>query len=113
MGTPLSDYLTGKRKPSQALRFIQFLPPGCAFLSQIAANPDAPSGEEPPEWRKFYGWGTTTHVVADLWDLMAKVNTAKNKKAAEYPTPGKKKQKRPVRKRGNRAHDGRGVMVDG
>lgn len=113
MGVPLSEYLTGQRKPAQALRFIKFLPLDSAFMAQIQANPDVDKSGDMEPWREFYGWSIAERISADTWDLLARVNVAKGKRSPEYPAPGKKKQKRPVARRGSRAHDGRGVMTDG
>lgn len=95
------------------MRFVKFLPAGGAFMAHVAADPQTPDEGEAEPWRAFYGWSLAERLSADLWDLLARVNTPKGKKSPEYPVPGRKnkKQKRPVKQR--RGHDGRGVMVDG
>lgn len=91
------DYLTGRRKPAQALRFIAFLPDGSAFNAHVRANPAVDKSGEAPLWRRFYGWSHAEQIAADTWTLHARMNTPKNKRAPEYPTPGSKPKKRPVR----------------
>lgn len=99
VGVPLSDYITGRRKPSQALRFLKFLPDESAFIAHLHVAPDVDRSGEREPWREFYGYGQAERIAADTWDLHARMNTPKGKRAPEYPAPGKKKPKRPVRGR--------------
>jgi len=72
-------------------------------MAHVAADPSTPDDGEAEPWRRFYGWSTAERISADLWDLLARVNTPKGKRAPEYPVPGRKstKQKRPRRRRGH------------
>lgn len=75
-------------------------------MAHIQADPSVDKSGDPEPWREFYGWSMAERISADLWDLLARVNTPKGKKVPEYPVPGRKKQKRPVR--GAHARNGRG-----
>ena len=63
----------------------------------MQASPDVDKSGDPPDWRRFYGWSHAEWIAADTWDLHARMNTPKSKRAPEYPAPGKKPKKRPVR----------------
>lgn len=82
------DYLTGKRKPSQALRFIGMLPSSSATVAQITAA-DRPGGKKVEPWRAVYA-EREVDVLRDLWNLTASVNTPKGKKPPRYPSPLKR-----------------------
>ncbi len=97
----LSDYLIGRRKPAQALRFIAMLPPHSATVSQMLADPMVGKDGKAEPWREWYGWTTEAQVTSDMFNLLAAVNTPKGKKAPRYPSPKPDRarpRKRPVRR---------------
>ena len=85
-GRELSDYLTGRRKPAQALRLVNMLPADSATVAQMAVSKRQGRKVKPEPWRVLYGQRPEP-VLRDLWDLIAAVNTPKGKKAPKYPDP--------------------------
>ncbi len=73
----LSDYLTGKRKPAQALRLIGMLPPESATMAQMQAMPGG-AGSRPERWQEIYAL-TPTAVLRDLFNLTVSIHTPKGK----------------------------------
>ena len=46
--------------------------------------------------REYQGWGVDRHMAANLWDLLAAVNTDPKKRPPQHPRPNKRKPTGPT-----------------
>lgn len=77
-GLDLLDVFRGTLSPAKVMRLLGQLDERSALFASLAGNPE------------FRGWTPETRILADVWDLLARVNTGEKRKPPSYPRPTNK-----------------------
>ena len=75
-GVDLYDVYRGDVPPSKVFRLLKWSAPDSPFRASVAGGPDR------------LGWTGPMSLLADLWDILAAVNTPQGKKQVTHPRFG-------------------------
>lgn len=94
-GLDIGDFLWGRRRPRQAIRLIDLLPPESATRAQMATDATITrkgGGKKAPLWRQVYD-RQAKDVLMDLWELTVDVNSdgKSRRRKAKHPDPTRKR----------------------